>query len=461
VLHQRSRSGLVAAIVAAVLVTASCTAAASPSPSTETASPSPGASPPPTAAPTPTPSATLGPPQTVTFWQFSTRQQDIDAFTSLITKFEALHPNITIKMELVPWADQQQKLTTALASGGLPDVSELGNDVVAQYEHIGALAPLDQYFAAESAQLGADITTDFWPGDSLYYHLDGKWWGSPVFEDVEALYYRTDLFTAAGLDPAKPPTTWDQMKADAALLTKSGVYGWGALQSIDYTTLQSFMSVYLSYGARYLNAQGQCGFDTPEFKQALDYWTSIFKAKLTPPDSATYTESDMDNQWETGKVAMFMESAWLIADTQANAPNVAKNMALAPIPGGPQGTFAFLGGVPLVLWNTSKVKDAAAAWITFATSADNVGVLDRAAGELPGRKSQASQAPWNAAPWKVFVDQLANAVPYQYPAPEIPQMGGLEVAAVQTAVQSVALGKATLDQAAQTLCSTINKALSQ
>jgi ABC-type glycerol-3-phosphate transport system substrate-binding protein len=136
-------------------------------------------------------------------------------------------------------------------------------------------------------------------------------------------------------------------------------------------------------------------------------------------------------------------------------------MALAPIPGGSQGAFAFLGGVPLVLWNTSKVKDAAAQWIMFATNAQNVGDLDRAAGELPGRKSLATQAPWNAYPWNVFINQLPHAYPYQYPAPEIPQMGGLEVSAVQTAVQSVALGKASLDQATQTLCSTINSALGQ
>jgi multiple sugar transport system substrate-binding protein len=413
----------------------------------------------PTQTSTASASATAEPAADVTFWQFSDRQVEIDAYSALVTKFQAAHPTIKIHMQIVPWSDAVQKVTTAITSGGLPDVSMMGNDAVAQYAHIGALAPLDSYFAAESAKLGHDITQDFWPGDSLYYHTEGHWWGSPVAEDVLALYYRTDLFQKAGI--SAPPTTWDEMLADAKLLNSSSVAGWGALQSIDYVTLQTFMSVYLSYGARFLNDQGTCGFDTPEFRQALDYYTGIFKAGLTPADAASMTYVDMESAWKSGKLGMFIDSAYLVADTQAQNPDVASKTALAPVPGGAKGMFAFLGGWPLVLWNTSKVKDAAAEWIVFATSSDNVGELDRAAGELPGRPSLTSQAPWNADPWKVFIDELPHAVPYLYPAEMIPQMGSLETSTVQTAVQSVALGQASLDEATKTLCETINTALSQ
>ena len=439
--------------VVAVASAACSSSPAASSPAASEAAPSASA-----AAPSTAPSeASLGAVQEVTFWQFSDRQVEIDAYQALIDKFEAAHPDIKVKMEIVPWSDQQEKLTTALASGGLPDVSMLGNDVVAQYQHTGALAPLDDYIATESTRLGQDLTKDLWPGDKLYYYLDGHWWGMPVAEDTLAMFYRKDLLAAAGL---KPPKTWDDYKTAAQKLTKGGVFGAGLLQSIDYVTLQTFMSVYLSYGARFLNDQGQCGFDSPEFKQALDYYTSIFKAGWTPPDSATYAFPDMEAQWKGGKLAMFIDSAYLWADTQSAAPDVAKNMAVAPVPSGPKGQFAFLGGWPLVLWNTSKVKDAAAAWILFATSPENVVELDRAAGELPGRVSNAALAPWSSEPYTVFLGQMPNAYPYQYPDAEIPQMGGLEVAAVQTAVQAVALGQASIDDATTTLCSTINDALS-
>ena len=81
------------------------------------------------------------------------------------------------------------------------------------------------------------------------------------------------------------------------------------------------------------------------------------------------------------------------------------------------------------------------------------------AGQLPGRKSLADKAPWTAMPNKIFIDQLNFAYPYQYPYREIPQMGSLEVSAVQTAVQNVMLGRATVDQATKDLVTHINAVL--
>ena len=74
---------------------------------------------------------------TVTFWQFSTRDAYIEAWNNAIAEFEAQNPDITVEMEVVPWAEQQQRLVSALTTGGLPDVSFLGNNVVAQFQAIG------------------------------------------------------------------------------------------------------------------------------------------------------------------------------------------------------------------------------------------------------------------------------------------------------------------------------------
>src|SRR5690554_2127721 len=82
----------------------------------------------------------------VIFWQFSTVEADIQAWEAAIREFESLHPDIKVTMEIVPWSEQQQKLITGLATGALPDVSMLGNNVVAQFQAIGALEPLDTYF---------------------------------------------------------------------------------------------------------------------------------------------------------------------------------------------------------------------------------------------------------------------------------------------------------------------------
>jgi len=157
-------------------------------------------------------------PTKVVFWQFSTRPEYVDAWKQAIAAFEVRNPDIRVEMQIVPWAEQQ-RLITALTAGGLPDVSFLGNNVVAQFQAIGALEPLDRYFAQVSSREGRDVTADFWPGDRGYYYLAGHWWAAPLAVETRSLYYRRDLFMQAGLDPARPPQTWDEMLAAAKALT--------------------------------------------------------------------------------------------------------------------------------------------------------------------------------------------------------------------------------------------------
>ena len=402
---------------------------------------------------------------TVTFWQFSTRDADIEAWNNAVAEFEAQNPDISVEMEIVPWAEQQQRLVSALTTGGLPDVSMLGNNVVAQFQAIGALAPLDEYFAAYSQEHGYEVTEDIWPGDQSYYQLGGQWWASPVAVETRALYYRTDLFEEAGLDPENPPQTWDELVAAAEQLKSvmpEGAYPIALPMSIDYLTVQNFMSWYLSYGASMLNEEGGCGLDTPEFKTALEKYTNVYKAGLTHPDAATMPGGEVRRGFQDGNYAMIIDGPWVWADLQREQLEFADSVEVALVPEGPEGRFGFLGGWPLVLWDASEVRDAAAKWIMFATRPEGaLKELTVTAGLIPGSRSLAQEGSWNEYPSAVFVEQLQDAAPYQYPAEAIPQMGQLEVDAFQNAIQSVALEQASVDEATQALCERINDVLSR
>ena len=81
--------------------------------------------------------------------------------------------------------------------------------MVAEFQALDALLPLTDYFAAWTAEAGTDQTADIWPGDKLYYFLHDDWWASPVAEETRCVYYRKDLFDAAGYRAPKdrPPST--------------------------------------------------------------------------------------------------------------------------------------------------------------------------------------------------------------------------------------------------------------
>ena len=119
----------------------------------------------------------------------------------------------------------------------------------------------------------------------------------------------------------------------------------------------------------------------------------------------------------------------------------------------------FLGGWPLVLWDASENKDAAAKWIMFATHGDVLKDLAVASGFIPGSISLA-QGARGEPPLPLFVEQLQEARPYQYPSEPLAQMGQLEVDTIQKAVQAVALGQAaTRTRRRAQLCATINDVL--
>jgi ABC-type glycerol-3-phosphate transport system substrate-binding protein len=398
---------------------------------------------------------------TVTFWQFSTDQFAIDAWNAAIAAFEQANEDVKVNMEIVPWADQHQKLVTGLTTGGLPDVSMLGNNVVAEFQALGALAPLTDRFKQWSQETGKDVADDIWPGDKLYYNLNGDWWASPVSEETRCLFYRKDLFEKAGV--AAPPKTFAEARDTAKKLTQGDVYGWGVPGGIQYATIQTFMSVYLGYGARFLKDPKTCGFDSQEFREALTFYANLYTVdKVTPPDSPTYGGPDLEQQFQNGKLAMVVDGPWFWTALNDAKPDFLDQVGIAPIPAGPKGQFGFLGGWPLVLWKASKNPDAAWKWIKFAT--DPAGALlklSNATGNIPGRKSIGNEAPWNEPPLDVFVKQMDIAYPYQYPDPEIPQMGTLEVDAVQTAVQSVMLGQSSVDDATASLVDRINSVLAR
>ena len=58
---------------------------------------------------------------------------------------------------------------------------------------------------------------DYVDAFKTFVTYDDKMWGLPIDGETTGLFYRTDLFEAAGI--TEPPKTWDEFEADAATLT--------------------------------------------------------------------------------------------------------------------------------------------------------------------------------------------------------------------------------------------------
>ena len=112
----------------------------------------------------------------------------------------------------------------------------------------------------------------------------GKHYGVPVTSSARSLVYRKDLFRAAGLNPDKGPTTWEELLDFGRRLTKSdgsaiSVAGYGM------TTNWSSWCAYMYQAGDYVNQQGTKA--TVDGAPALDWgqfiWDVYHKFKLVEP----------------------------------------------------------------------------------------------------------------------------------------------------------------------------------
>ncbi len=154
----------------------------------------------------------------IEYWQYVFESR-VKAMDELIKRFQAANPGITVKHTTFPYADYQTKIAAAIPAGQGPDVVQL------------FYGWLDNFVSAKFVQ---PLPTDAFPPEMLEKEFfpiisamkrDGKYYGVPTAVRSLALFYNKKLFEQAGLDPAKPPQTLDELVAAAQKAAKRDAAG--------------------------------------------------------------------------------------------------------------------------------------------------------------------------------------------------------------------------------------------
>src|SRR5579859_7321187 len=156
--------------------------------------------------------AVAGQKVTIEYWQYFYQSKQ-DLVNTLIQDFQKANPNIEIvHNSTIPYEQYQQKLAAAAPAGQGPDVVNLYYGWLGKFTQSGYLQELPT-----GAFPAATLEKDFFPVVQGA-KLQGKYWGVPTAVRTLALFYNKDLMTASGVDPNKPPTTWEEF-VDVALKT--------------------------------------------------------------------------------------------------------------------------------------------------------------------------------------------------------------------------------------------------
>lgn len=158
-----------------------------------------------------------------------------DTFDTLIGEFEKQHPNITVTAQKPqgnspnPATDTVSSIQSQMVAGSPPDVAQLGfSDLDFTIHQLGAKS-LDDLVGKDEVQRNFDGARHPYADTArTLADWDGATYGVPFVFSTPVFYYNATLFEQAGLDPASPPTTWDEVAAAASAIAsktgKGGVY---------------------------------------------------------------------------------------------------------------------------------------------------------------------------------------------------------------------------------------------
>jgi ABC-type glycerol-3-phosphate transport system substrate-binding protein len=289
----------------------------------------------------------------------------IQQFNDQVAEFEKANPNINVKPVEYQWTGPT--FAAKLAAGTLPTVFEVPFTDARTLGDNGQLADLTAevkalpYFAKYNPAVLAEGTTS-----------KKKIVALPKGAYAQALHYNRKLFSQAGLDPNKPPTTWGQLRADAKqIAAKTGKAGYAEMGKSDNTGGWILTTVVYSLGGRMETGTGTkatATLNNPKTVTALNMLKAMRWTDNSMGSNFDYGWSDINQAFAAGNVGMYISGSDVYTNL-VSASNIDPSIyGLAPIPLAKNSTAGVLGGGTLVAVRPDAnraARVAAVKWIDF------------------------------------------------------------------------------------------------
>ncbi|HUS15883.1 MAG TPA: extracellular solute-binding protein, partial [Chloroflexia bacterium] len=251
----------------------------------------------------------------ITFWYGLTgfngavTQQVVNKFNTSQTKYyiEAVQqPN---------YDDTINKLNTSLAGGALPSVVQIYDIGTQRMIDSKRILPVQDFIEKEKLDLVADLE----PAVASYYTVNGKLYSMPFNSSAPVLYYDKNAFKEVGLDPEKPPETYDELLEAARKLVKKDASGKIIRSGVDFTLYGWILEQQMAkQGALYVEpANGRSGRGTKLVfnSEAGQNWLNFLKklqdegvGRSVGRASGTTNGTTLGANFSKGDAAMAFES---------------------------------------------------------------------------------------------------------------------------------------------------------
>jgi multiple sugar transport system substrate-binding protein len=412
-------------------------------------------------------------------------QIEVDNDTKLWDAWKQTYPGIPMTMgENVQNLDYNQmldKLRTAAAGNAAPDIARLPILWGAEFAAKGQLAEIKlEEFGFKKE--------DFWSGALKSVTWNGKYYGIPTNNETMAFIWNKAIFKTAGLDPEKPPATWDDVvKYSAQIKKATGKAGYGLVARVNAgNTPFRAMPVLWAYGSGALDEAEP----DPTMQKVLinneggvaalqALYDMYVRDKSVPTSALTNTQTENGDLFISGQIAMEIAhpseyAAMLDKAKKATgadkdlADQVVANMSYGLIPAGPVRRAVVFGGSNIHIFNDQFAghtvdRKAADAFIAFTCgpewSVKNSGNWTGSnPGNLQGFKTDGMKTRLEQIK---FLEVTSSMLPYGVPFPVIPEATEIMNNIVPNMIQNALTGKMTVKEAADDAAEKIKTLIAQ
>jgi len=307
-----------------------------------------------------------------------------DHFIERARAFEAEHPDIRIKEELIPADEYHQKMEVLFAGGTVGDTfwTVLLSGLYHRYATRGLTMPLDDLIAKDNFD-----TSVFYPATLEATKVGGvtqgvAWICHPG--RVGAFYNKT-MYEEAGvpLPPANGEWNLDDLVAQAKELTRD-TDGDGKIDQFGFRPGTDTWSVLVwlrSFGAEIFSEDGsKCVMDSERGMAAFQFLYDLYHVHKVAPTP----EQVIDMMFETGKVANFQSGYWGISAKGRIGDRFV--MDAAPLPKGPAGVMGSMYEFdPICMYSKTKFPNECWEWQKWMTNQET-GIRIAEVGSVPGAR---------------------------------------------------------------------------
>jgi raffinose/stachyose/melibiose transport system substrate-binding protein len=388
---------------------------------------------------------------TLTVWHWMTDRDA--AFNELSKQYEIL-TGVKVNFELYAPSDAYtQKVRAAAQGANLPDIFGILGEKrdFASFIKAGFVLNLTPYMEADEASWKNDFyskalaVNEFTEGNS--YNVPVGIYGAPIDVMAIQLLYNKELFKKMGLDPKKPPQTFQEFLDVGKKIKENNlqglVSGWGELWMIDCFASNYAFNI-MGKDKVIATIKGEVPYTDPDWIEVFTLFKKLQESGVLYNGLVTMVNKTAEQLFANDKAVFAFNGSWCVNVYKGMNPDLDYGALLPPM-ASDKNPMAIWGGAGSSFMVSAKSanKEEAVKFLRWLTAKDQQAYLAEATNNLPANKNSVTKISDILASFSRSVDFATH--PNVWGVSEFSPV----IEAFDKGIQSIIIGEKTPEQVAQ------------